>query len=61
MITISVTLPRPSAMIRQLSTTARRKGSVAGQALCSDRDFTRSGCLAASYMPVAAPRDSPAM
>ena len=59
-IAMSVTLPRASAMIRQPSTTVRRNGSLAGQALCRDSDVTRSGYLAASHMPVAAPSDSPA-
>ena len=59
-ITISVTLPSPLASSRQPSTTVRRNGSVLGQALCSDRVLTFSGCLAASHIPVAAPSDSPA-
>ena len=56
---MSVTLPSPLAMVRQPSTTTRRYGSVAGQALCSERVFTSDGCLAASHMPVAAPSESP--
>ena len=59
LITMSVTLPSAWAMIRQPSTTAARKGSVAGQALCNDRDLTRAGYLAASHIAVAAPSDRP--
>ena len=59
-ITISVTLSRPRAMIRQVSTTERRNGSLALQALCSDSDLTLAGCRAASHMPTAAPSDRPA-
>ena len=59
LITMSVTLPSACARICQPSTTVRRNGSVAGQALCRDSDATRSGYLAASHMPVAAPSDSP--
>jgi hypothetical protein len=43
---ISGTLARAWAMICQPWTTTRRNGSVASHALCSDRDFTRSGVLA---------------
>ena len=57
---MSVTLPSPCAITRQDSTAARRNGSLRSQALCKDSDFTRSGCLTASHMPVAAPRDRPA-
>ena len=46
-------------MICQVSTAARRNGSLRSQALVRVRDFTRAGCLAASHMPTAAPRDSP--
>ncbi len=56
---ISGTLARAWAMICQLWTTARRNGSLAVQALCRDSEATRSGYLAASHMPAAAPSDSP--
>ena len=46
-------------MICQVSTTARRNGSVRSHALCRDSVFTSSGYLAASHMPAAAPSDSP--
>jgi hypothetical protein len=47
-------------MTCQLFTTAARKGSVFGHALCSDKEATRSGYLAASHIPAAAPNDTPA-
>jgi len=56
LITMSVMLLSACAMIRQPSTTTRTNGSVLGQALCSERDFTRAGCLAASHIPVAPAR-----
>jgi hypothetical protein len=57
--TISVTLSSAFAMVRQVSTTTRRYGSVAVQPLVSDSDLTSDGCFAASHMPVAAPSDRP--
>ena len=56
---MSVVLFSPFAMVRQPCTTARRKGSVAVQALCRERDLTSDGYFAASHIPVAAPRESP--
>src|SRR5271166_5666166 len=58
-ITMSVTLPRPLAMVCQPCTTTLRNGSVLVQPLCSDSDLTFCGCLTASHMPVAAPNDRP--
>ena len=55
----SVTLPEARAINCQLSTTAFTKASVLGQALCSDSEVTRSGCLAASHRPMAAPSERP--
>src|SRR5215510_6315257 len=57
---ISGTLPRASAITCQPSTTVLRNASVVVQPLCNDNDLTLSGHLAASHMPVAAPRDKPA-
>ena len=56
---MSVTLSSAFAVVRQPSTTTRRYGSVAVHTLCSDRDFTSDGYLAASQVPTAAPRESP--
>src|SRR4029079_16529304 len=47
------------ASSRQLSATARRNGSVFGQALWSESDRTLSGYLAASHIPTDAPNDRP--
>src|SRR6266545_3066217 len=58
--TISGTLPNALAITCQPWTTVFRKGSVFVHPLCSDKDLTLSGCLAASHMPVAAPKDKPA-
>ena len=48
-------------MACQPFTTTAMKGSVFAQALWSDREATRSGYLAASHIPTAAPNDTPAM
>src|SRR5262249_36410875 len=48
------------AITCQPSTTVLRNASDLAQPLCSDSDLTRSGYLAASHIPVAAPRDRPA-
>src|SRR4029077_14596324 len=56
---ISVTLPRPLAIVCQPSTTALRNGTFLVHPLCRDSDFTRWGYLAASHNPVAAPSDRP--
>src|SRR5712692_6903856 len=58
--TISGTFPTALAVTCHPSTTVLRKGSVFVHPLCSDNDLTLSGYLAASHMPVAAPKDRPA-
>ena len=58
-ITMSGTLPRARAMTCQPFTTTARNGSVFAQALWSDSEATRSGYLAASHIPTAAPNDTP--
>ena len=59
--TISVTLSRALATIRQPSTMTLRNGSVLSQALCSDSVFASSGYLAASHVPADAPSETPKM
>src|SRR5436189_208730 len=57
--TISGTLANAFAVTCHPSTTVFTNGSDFVQPLCSDNDLTMSGYLAASHMPVAAPRDKP--
>src|SRR5947207_14827474 len=61
LIVISGTLPSAFAVTCQPSTTVLMKGSVFDHVLCSESDFTLSGYLAASHMPVALPSDRPKM
>src|SRR5437899_12093503 len=54
----SGTLPSALAITCHPWTTVLRYGSLRAQPLWSDSDLTRSGYLAATHMPVAAPRQT---